>query len=200
MARKYEQKLRAEQVSETRAQIVGATVGLHLERGPAGTSIAEIARRAGVQRRTVYNHFPDDASLFAACSGHWQAQHPAPDPSDWRDLRQGLRELYGWYRETEPMLAHVLRDSEVLPALRGVIEPGFGAYLAAARTVLARPYGRSRRVEAALRVATDFYSWRALAPLGDAEAVELAAGLVELAAGPARTSRSRRGTARPARS
>lgn len=200
MTRKYEQKLRAEQVSETRSRIVGATVGLHLEVGPAATSIAEVARRAGVQRRTVYNHFPDDASLFAACSGHWQAQHPAPDPSGWRDLRQGLRELYGWYRETESMLAHVLRDAEVLPALRAVIDPGFGAYLGAARGVLARPYGRSRRVAAALCAATDFHFWRALAPLGDDEAVELGAGLVELAAG-TRTRGSRRGSpSRPARS
>ncbi|MCY7302061.1 MAG: TetR/AcrR family transcriptional regulator, partial [Thermoleophilia bacterium] len=40
--------------------------------GPAATQISEIARRAGVQRVTVYNHFPDEASLFAACSAHWR--------------------------------------------------------------------------------------------------------------------------------
>ncbi len=201
MARKYEQRRRAEQVSETRSRIVAAAVGLHLERGPAATAVAEVARRAGVQRRTVYNHFPDDASLFAACSAHWRAQHPAPDPAGWRDLRHGLSELYAWYRETEPMTAHVLRDVELLPSLRRVIDPGLGAYLDAVQGVLARPYGRSRRVEAALRVATDFHFWRALAAVGDEEAVELGAGLVELAAGRARRPRSRRGSpARPARS
>jgi len=182
MPRKYELKQRAEQVEDTRRRIVEATVDLHLTRGPAGTQIAEVARRAGVQRRTVYNHFPDDEALFAACSAHWRARHPAPDPAAWTDLRQGLRELYAWYRETEPMIANVLRDADALPSLRRVIEPGFGAYVEAVRAALAKGYGRSRRVEAALRLVTDFHAWRALAPLGDKEAAELSAGLVDLAA------------------
>jgi AcrR family transcriptional regulator len=198
MARKYELKQRAEQVEETRQRIVEATSALHLERGPAATSIAEIARRAGVQRRTVYNHFPDDSTLFEACSAHWGALHPPPDPAGWTDLRQGLQELYAWYRETERMTANVLRDAEVLPSLRAVMEPGFGAYMEAVRDVLAREVGRSRRVHAAIRLVIDFHSWRALAPLGDEEAVELSAGLVELAG--ARKSRPRGTRARRARS
>jgi AcrR family transcriptional regulator len=197
MARKYELKQRAEQVEETRRRIVEAAVDLHLSRGPAATSIAEIARRAGVQRRTVYNHFPNDETLFAACSADWRARHPAPDPGAWTDLRQGLRALYGWYRETEPMTAKVLRDAEVLPSLRRVLESGLAPYGEAVREALGRFYGRSSRVETALRVVTDFHVWRILAPLGDAEAVELAAGLVEVAGARRARSRSR---ARPGRS
>jgi AcrR family transcriptional regulator len=200
MARAYELKRRAEQVERTRRRIVEATVALHLTRGPAATRIAEVARRAGVQRRTVYNHFPDDAALFAACSEHWRARHPAPDPADWSDLRQGLRELYAWYRETEPMTANVLRDAEVLPSLRSVIEAGLGAYIASVRGALAGGVGHGRRVEAAIALVTDFHAWRALAPLDDDEAVELAAGLVELAAGASRRSRPRGSRARPGRS
>src|ERR1051325_8108237 len=138
MPRKYELKQRAEQVEDTRRRIVEATVDLHLTRGPAGTQIAEVARRAGVQRRTVYNHFPDDEALFAACSAHWRARHPAPDPAAWTDLRQGLRELYAWYRETEPMTANVLRDAEVVPSLRRVLESGLDVYLEAVRSALAQ--------------------------------------------------------------
>jgi hypothetical protein len=37
-------------------------------------------------------------------------------------------------------------------------------------------------VDAAARAAVDFHVWRALAPLGDSEAAELSAALVELAA------------------
>src|SRR5690348_7608072 len=181
MARKYELRQRADRVEETRRRIVGATVDLHLTRGPAATQIAEVARRAGVQRRTVYNHFPDDAALFEACSAHWRARHPPPDPGGWTDLRQGLRELYAWYRETEPMTANVLRDSQVLPSLRRVLESGFDVYLEAVRGVLGQGRRRSRRVEAAIRLVTDFHGWRALAPLGDEEAVELAAEFVERA-------------------
>lgn len=198
MTRKYELKQRAEQVEETRQRIVEATSALHLERGPAATSIAEIARRAGVQRRTVYNHFPEDSTLFEACSAHWRALHPPPDPAGWTDLRQGLRELYAWYRETEPMTANVLRDAEVLPSLRGVMEPGFGAYLEAVRSVLTAKAGRGGHVEAAIRLVTDFHSWRSLSALGDEEAAGLSAGLAELAA--ARRSRSRGTRVRPARS
>jgi AcrR family transcriptional regulator len=198
MTRKYELKQRAERVEETRQRIVEATSALHLERGPAATSIAEIARRAGVQRRTVYNHFPDDSTLFEACSAHWRALHPVPDPAGWTDLRQGLRELYAWYRETERMTANVLRDAEALPSLRAVMEPGFGAYMDAVRAVLGKQVGRSRRVDAAICLVTDFHSWRSLAALEDEEAVELAASLVELAE--ARRSRSRGTRARRARS
>jgi AcrR family transcriptional regulator len=200
MTRKYELKQRANQVEETRRRIVEATVELHRTLGPTATQIAEVARRAGVQRRTVYNHFPDEAALFSACSEHWRARHPPPDPSGWSDLRHGLRELYAWYRETEQMTANVLRDAQVLPALRSVIDDGFGLYLELVRSALAQGRGRSRRVEAAIRLVTDFHAWRALAPLGDEEAVELAAGLVELAANAPRTSRSRGSRARPVRS
>ena len=181
--RKYELKKRAEQLAETRRRITEATVELHRTVGPAATQISEIARRAGVQRVTVYNHFPDEASLFAACSAHWRDLHPAPDPAAWDgDLRTGLRELYAWYRETEPMTANVLRDAQTLPALRAIVEGGLGAYLDTAREILAKPFGTRKRVDAALRAALDFHFWRALATLGDAAAAELAADFVELAA------------------
>jgi len=203
--RKYELRQRAEQQAETRRRIVEATVELHRTVGPAATQISEIARRAGVQRVTVYNHFPDEAELFAACSAHWRALHPAPEPTAWLELadpgqrlRSGLCELYSWYRETESMLANVLRDVELLPALRSVVDQGLGAYLNTVRRTVGEPItagsrGRRRsRIDAALHVATAFHCWRQLAPLGDADAAELAAGLVELAAnlqpasGPAR--------------
>ncbi|HEU5214877.1 MAG TPA: helix-turn-helix domain-containing protein [Gaiellaceae bacterium] len=196
MTRKYEQRQRAAQVDETRRRIIEATADLHLTRGPAATPLAEVARRAGVQRRTVYNHFPDDVSLFAACSEHWRALHPPPDPSGWADLRQGLRELYAWYRETEPMTANVLRDAEVLPSLRRVIDSGFGLYLEAVRDVLTKEAGSGRAVDAAVRLVTDFHAWRSLAPLGDEGAAELAAGIVDLA----RRDRPRGSRARPGRS
>ena len=191
--RKYELKKRAERLAETRRRITEATVELHRTVGPAATQINEVARRAGVQRMTVYNHFPDEASLLAACSAHWRALHPTPDLAAWRAvedpgarLRLGLGELYAWYRETEPMTANVLRDAQILPTLRSIIEGGLLRYLDQARRVLTEPIGasgrRRDRVDAAAHAAVDFYLWRALAPLGDADAAELAAGLVELAA------------------
>ena len=191
--RKYELRKRAEQLEETRRRITEATVELHRTVGPAATTISEVARRAGVQRVTVYNHFPDDAAMFAACSAHWTSLHPAPDPAPWATvpdsgerLRAALRALYAWFRETEPMTGNVLRDSEQLPELRALLESGLLRYLADVRALLAEPFAargrRRRRLDAALAAATDLHLWRKLAPLGDDEAAELAAGLVELAA------------------
>ncbi len=191
--RKYELRKRAERLEDIHRRITEATVELHCTVGPAATQISEIARRAGVQRVTVYNHFPDKASLLAACSSHWRALHPAPDAAAWRSvadphrrLRKGLRELYAWYRETEPMTANVLRDAELMPALNRIVERGLGAYLREVRGVLTEPFrvhGRRReRVDAAARVAIDFHVWRTLASVGDVDAAKLAAGFVELAA------------------
>ncbi len=189
-----QQPRRAETTEGTRRRIVEATVELHRTIGPAATHVAEVARRAGVQRVTVYNHFPDESTLLGACSAHWRSMHPAPDPSPWlaidapvERLRRGLRDLYAWYRETEPMTANILRDVEMVPALRPIIERGLGRYLDDVRRILTDAYlvraADEPRVSAASRVAVDFHVWRLLAPLGDTAAADLAAGLVELAAG-----------------
>ncbi len=192
--RRYELKKRGEQQDATRRRIVEAAVELHRTVGPAATQISEIARRAGVQRVTVYNHFADDAALLAACSAHWRSLHPTPDPAAWlaigppfERVRHGLAELYAWYRETEPMTVNVLRDAERLPPLRSIIDVGLGAWLERVRRILAAAFSvadnQRERLEAAVRVVVDVHVWRALAALGDAAAAQLAAELVELAAG-----------------
>ena len=77
--RKYELKARAESQRETRDRIAAAAAELHEEVGVANTTVADIARRAGVTRLTVYNHFADLSELLPACSAHYAAQHPRPD-------------------------------------------------------------------------------------------------------------------------
>ena len=191
--RRYVLKGRAESQASTRRRIVEATIELHQELGPAATRVTEIARRAGVQRVTVYNHFADDASLFAACSAHWRALHPAPDPQRWatatqagKRLRLALRDVYSWYRETAPMTRNVLRDAQTLPALRGVLERGLLTYLDRVAGTLTEPFQargkRRQRISRAARAALDFQFWLALEDLGDRDAAELGAGLIELAA------------------
>src|SRR5438132_12455828 len=85
--RKYALKARAEKQAETRRRIVEATAALHTEVGPAQTTVAEIARRAGVQRLTVYNNFPDEKALFDACGAYWLAENPPPDPTPALDTK-----------------------------------------------------------------------------------------------------------------
>jgi len=49
---------RARRYQETRARIVDAAAELFAERGFDAVSVMEIARRAGVVEKTVFNHFP----------------------------------------------------------------------------------------------------------------------------------------------
>jgi AcrR family transcriptional regulator len=184
--RKYEMKKRAERQRETRHRIVEATLELHRTRGPANTTISEIAQRAGVNRLTVYNHFPDISDLLRACSRSWTERHPAPDPTPWAQiddpqqrLRKALTELYGFYARTEPMRANVLRDAETMPELAALLEGSVVPYLGAVRDLLAEGWevggGGRRRLLATLKLAIAFHTWRSLereSGLSREEAVE----------------------------
>ena len=142
MTRTYELKQRARSQEATRQRIVDATVALHGSVGPAHTTISAIAQRAGVQRLTVYRHFPDERALFQACRDDWVAENPAPDVSAWaaiddpaQRLRTALGELYAYFRATEPMTANVRRDLPESAALREAAAP-FMQYWDAARVAL----------------------------------------------------------------
>src|SRR3954447_17723216 len=115
--RKYEKRARAEQQEETRRRIAAATAELHSTVGPAHTTIAEIAKRAGVQRPTVYNNFPTEKELFAACQAHFMTESPPPllDPAD--GLETVLRRLYRWWRANQGMSGNVARDRGAMPEL-----------------------------------------------------------------------------------
>src|SRR5690348_969918 len=122
--RRYELKARAETQRATRERIAAAAAQLHEEAGIAGTTVADIARRAGVQRLTVYNHFPDLQALLPACTAHWLVAHPLPDleaalalddPED--RVRATLTGLYGWYRDGAAMHRRVYGERASVPEL-----------------------------------------------------------------------------------
>jgi AcrR family transcriptional regulator len=169
--RKYELKKRAQRQDETRQRIVEAAVALHEQLGPSQTSISAIAERAGVGRPTVYRHFPDERSLYTACTSHYLAQHQPPDSVSWRDiadpakrLRFGLLETYRWYRETEQMTTVMYRDLPEEPELAAVLEPLF-AELADAHAVLVEGWATPAPalLRAAVGHALAFSTWRSLA-------------------------------------
>ena len=143
------------------------------EVGPAKTSIAEIARRAGVQRLTVYNHFPDESELFGACQARWMRMHPFPDlavalsqddPAE--RVRAVLIGHYRWYRQTAPMTEWIQRDRGAVTSLDDLMRRTADARLAQLADNLAAglPEGRSpsSRHRAILRLALDFWTWRRL--------------------------------------
>jgi AcrR family transcriptional regulator len=169
MARKYEMRKRAEHVEETRRRIVEAAVELHESVGPARASLSSIAERAGVERQTYYRHFPDERSLFSACSGLYMSRNPLPDAGPWREiedpderLRHGLGEIYAYYEANEAMLSSVLRDAEVHAITREMVNQGIGPAMAAMTTALAAGWARGRETRAAIDLALSFHSWRSL--------------------------------------
>src|SRR4051794_33327012 len=134
--RPYRQKRRAEHQAETRQRIIEAAVALHLERGPAQTSINAVAERAGVNRVTVYRHFPDARTLLEACSLHARRLNPPPDLERWRQIEDprrrtevALTQLYDYFRRTEAAWSNVLRDAELAPLVKEMAEERRLTYL-----------------------------------------------------------------------
>jgi AcrR family transcriptional regulator len=191
-SRTYRKRVRAEQEEATRERITEAAVRLHGSIGPARTTVSGVAQEAGVQRATVYRHFPDEASLFAACSAHYWSSHPLPDVESWkaiRDhgerLRKGLAEFYAFYEQNEAMLEKTGQDSHLVPAMAGP-RAAFFAFLDHAKSILMT--GRSergaarKRTAAALGHALLFPTWqslRRLQGLSNAEAVAVVVAMVE---------------------
>jgi AcrR family transcriptional regulator len=193
--RPYRMSRRAELEAQTRRRITESAVALHEELGPARTSISAIAERAGVRRSTVYRHFPNEETLFAACSSHWRAANPPPDPRSWipindptRRTETALRELYAFYGRTQRMYGGLLRDETQLPILQRLLRDFYGYLHTIENTLIA---GRSlrghaaRRTRAAICHALAFPTWHSLTQeqaLADDDAATLMCMLVENAA------------------
>jgi AcrR family transcriptional regulator len=192
--RKYRKRLRAEQEQQTRQAITDAAVKLHGTVGPARTTVSAIAEEAGVQRATVYRHFPDERALFQACSGHYMAMHPPPDPSRWVKiadpadrLREALADVYRWWDKTENMMSRVIRDAPLVESLSEQTQARLAFFDQIAEILMrgrALRGKRRTRVEAAIRHALALSTWQSLVReqgLTNEEAVELMAGMVERA-------------------
>lgn len=165
--RSYNKVRRAEAEAATRERIVEAMVALHEEVGPARTTVSAIAERAGVERLTVYRHFPDEPSMLQACSAHWNALHPPPPVSRatgdaLSDCRRAFLRFYAWYRANAAMLTQIDTDRRRLRNVDEIMAP-FDAYLDEVTAALDRGWAkRSERRKATIRHALEFATWRSL--------------------------------------
>ena len=166
-SRPYRLGQRARKQEETRRRIVEAAVELHGSLGPARTTIAQIAERAGVQRHTYYAHFPEERDLFLACSGLALERSPLPAVETWaaippgrERLRHGLGQLYGWYRDNAVLAACILRDASHHALTREMVELRMAPTFARAAELLGE--GLSERARTLVAVALGFECWQTL--------------------------------------
>lgn len=168
--RPYRLKARAKAQEATRERIVKAAVALHEELGPGRTPISAIAERAGVTRVTFYRHFPDEASVFAACTSHWEARHPLPDRAAWGDIadpvervRAAVLALYRYYAANAGLLGKGARDAPDTPALQVAMAP-FLAEIAGMGEGLIAGFGQRppAGLAATIRHAVEFETWALL--------------------------------------
>jgi AcrR family transcriptional regulator len=191
MPRTYTLKRRAERQADTKRRIVEAAVELHSSLGPARTPLSLVAERAGVQRHTLYAHFPDERSLLLACSGLTAERDPLPDAEPWRTiadrrerLRAGLGAVYGWYARNAERAACVLRDAEHHALTKEISEMRFGPSMRAYCEVLGAGLGPEQG--ALLGLMLGFHAWRALvrgSGLAQGAAVEVAVRAIESVGG-----------------
>lgn len=193
MPRQYRLNVRAARRDETKRRILEAAIDAHSQVG-GDRSITAIARGAGVSRLTVYRHFPDELALAVACTGHYLATNPPPDPSAWAPiddaelrLRTALGQLYRYYGENEPILTSSEVDQATHPALVVALAP-MAAGMAAAAEILAAGWtddsGPGSLVHGAVGHAISFATWRSLRRdqgLTNPQAIALMVGLVSAA-------------------
>ncbi|MGW3628865.1 TetR/AcrR family transcriptional regulator [Streptomyces sp. NPDC005122] len=195
--RKYEMRRRADTMSETRNRITGAAIELHGTIGPARTTIAGIASLAGVQRHTVYRHFPTEEDLFSACSTEYWQRNPWPDLTRWQEIPSpneravgALGDLYRFYDAVEAMLTNVLRDGDHIPGIRPSVD-SYEEKIDAITQVLIAGYSPAPAARptltAAVRHAAAFSTWQSLVRANGLEvgtAAALMAALLQTAAQP----------------
>jgi AcrR family transcriptional regulator len=166
-SRDYRLGKRALKRDDTRRRIIEAAVDLHSTVGPAQTTVSQIAKRAGVQRHTYYAHFPDERSLFLACSSLAIERDPLPDiqqlktiPAGHERLTRGLEQIYRWFERNSEHASCVLRDAEQHALTREMVELRIAPTFREAAKVLGE--GLHARSRALLEVALDFACWKRL--------------------------------------
>jgi hypothetical protein len=112
--------------------------------------------------------------------------HPIPDPTPWqaiadpeRRLRRGLTELYGYYERRAADFAPILRDADVHPLTREVLDLRMTPQIDRIVGVLAEPFvlpaRRRARLMALLKLFLSLQTFQQLtADLSREEAVESA--------------------------
>jgi TetR/AcrR family transcriptional regulator of autoinduction and epiphytic fitness len=156
----------------TRAAIVEALVAL-LEEGNPQPTVEEIAARASVAPRTVFQHYADREALFAAVSAqreeHLQALMGDIDPA--APLDERVEQVVAQRARVFEWIAAVRRGALLMEPFSGSVHASLEAFRAAKRAELLRVFATEleQRAEpersalaAALGAAGSWSTWDAL--------------------------------------
>jgi TetR/AcrR family transcriptional regulator of autoinduction and epiphytic fitness len=156
----------------TRAAIVEALVAL-LEEGSPQPTIEEIAARASVAPRTVFQHYADREALFAAVSahreGHLEALMGTIDPA--APLPQRIAEIVAQRARVFEWIASVRRGALLMEPFSDSVHQSLESFRATKRAEVARVFAAeiAQRPEreratlvAALGAAGSWSAWDAL--------------------------------------
>jgi len=210
--RRYRADRRQAAMAETRRRIVEATVALHAEQGGLATSYAQIAAGADVAVPTVYKHFPTEAALFTACTGHVHALSPPLGPEIFAratgvEARVGalVAAVFACHRFQRPWLRLGVHEAALIPAVGAIMDSARRELHRLIALSLAPCYGKAPPPALVLlfEILLHFTAWQRLAEAPQKlspEAVATAALLALLGADqekkPAK-ERSRKGKSKP---
>ncbi len=120
--RTYRLGKRAEAAETTRRRIVEATLELHDEQGISGTSVRDVAGRAGVAASTVLQHFPQMPELIRACGELSEQLAPTPTTSVLVTARSTAERvrlmalvMFEWWERIGPGFDHLRIDRRRIP-------------------------------------------------------------------------------------
>jgi AcrR family transcriptional regulator len=99
-------------VRRSRATVLGVTAELLFERGFAGVSVDEIARRSGVAKTTIYRHWPTRGDLLRDACSSIGTPLEVPDTGSFEEDVTALL----------TSLAHLLRSAKWPSVLPSVID------------------------------------------------------------------------------
>jgi AcrR family transcriptional regulator len=156
----------------TRGAIVDALIAL-LEEGNVQPTVEEVAARAGVAPRTVFQHYPDREALFAAVSERRAArlQELMGDIDVGAPLAERIAALADQRARVYEWIAPVRRAALLMEPFSTSVNAALDGFRAVKRAEVRRVFAaelgavaddRRPAVEAALCAATSFSAWEAL--------------------------------------
>ena len=131
---------------KVRAAVLAATLAELAERGYAGLTVENVARRAGVHKTTIYRRWGDCERLVVdALTDHVAMEVPIPDTGAVAtDLREHARALVRWL--TSPIgraiMAATLSDAARVPEVADVNRRYFDDRFRRAEPIVARAIAR----------------------------------------------------------